>query len=161
MWPFKKQSEDDAAHTPPSGPVAEPSSIRCATANVVVTPPAGGDGRRAKRGAKNFRGGAKVYLIGSYPGLCEAAIVIGHHRGSGRYITLTMRAKYLEDFRVTTVYSPEVIKRIRQHCVERCMTWPEFEALAQHLCDSVGEWAETERGDKESSGPESPPDDQR
>lgn len=163
MWPFNRQKEShdtgeaDSVTSEAQGDTDQ-ESIRCATANVVEESLYGEGGKETRRGTKHFRGGAKVYIIVAFPGMCEGATVIGHHRASGRYIKLTMKAKYLERFCMTSVYGPKVIEMIRKHYSEKGQAFSYFEHQAQNLCDSVSLWAELERNRKrrEQAGGDQP-----
>ena len=74
-----------------------------------------GENHELRNGTKHFRGGAKVFVIDGYWGMCNSVTVVGHHRASGRYITLDMPVKHLEHFRMSVVYSLAVLKRISDH----------------------------------------------
>jgi hypothetical protein len=124
--------------------------MRCATANVLKEIRWGEGGAEIKKGTKHFRGGAKVYIIDYYPGMCEGVVVVGHHRASGRYIELSMRAKHLENFRMTTVYSPKVLKVIRDRYSKFGSRYSE--GHAHHICDAARGWAEAERKRSEHDG---------
>ena len=144
MWPFNKFK------APPSPGEEERSSedsMLCATANVLKEIRWGEGGGEIKKGTKHFRGGAKVYIIDYYPGMCESVVVVGHHRASGRYIELSMKAKHLENFRMTTAYSPKILSIIRHRYSKRSTGYSEEHA--QHICDAAQNWAETERNRSE------------
>lgn len=89
--------------------------VWCVVANVINEHPFGED-REIKRGTKHFPAGAKVYC---FPALWgdgyEQIKVVGHHRGSHKLITLIMPSKFLENWRVKMVYSPQIIKRLQEH----------------------------------------------
>ena len=90
----------------------------CATASVKKETTFGED-RLKRRGTKHFRGGAKVYIADAYWGMCNSVTVVGHHRGSGRYIKIDLHVKYLENFRLELVYSPKVAALIQGNSGER------------------------------------------
>lgn len=89
------------------------------TANVLQERKCGEGGIESRRGTKHFRGGAKVYVIGAHWGQCESVIIIGHHRASGRYVQVTTKKRYLENFRMTLCYSPKVIELVATECFTR------------------------------------------
>ena len=89
-------------------------SVICATANIVKTRLVGEE-KVLKNGTKHFNGGAKVYVIGAFFGTCDSATVVGHHRKSGRYIKIVVRASLLENFRLTSVYSPKVLSFLKDY----------------------------------------------
>ena len=127
-------------------PLDDESSIRCATANIVAEREYGPDGE-TRTGTKHFSGGAKVYIIDAHCGTCDSAIVVGHHRKSGRYIKITMKAKHLENFRMTSVYSPKVLDLLQKHyAVFGSKAY--LNHKAEHFCLAVAEWAELERENK-------------
>lgn len=106
----------------------------CATASVKKEM-AFGEERVKRRGTKHFRGGAKVYIVGAYWGMCNSVTVVGHHRASGRYIKIDIHVKRLENFRLELVYSPRVAEFIREQFHE--------ESLAAALKCYTKEFAET------------------
>ena len=125
---------------------ADEHSVICATANIVKTRFAGED-KDLVHGTKHFRGGARVYVIDAFPGTCDSATVIGHHRKSGRYIKIVVRAAYLENFRLTTVYSPKVLDLLREHYTYKGSSFY-LNHDAELLCESVANWSEIERENK-------------
>lgn len=91
----------------------EVQSAWCIAANVVNERPYGEGGLEMRSGTKHFAPGAKVYVISFFWGMAgETLTVVGRHRKSHRFITLSMRSKYLVNWRVELVYSPRVIKEI-------------------------------------------------
>ena len=87
----------------------------CVVANVKQERSYGEGGLETKDGVKHFRGGAKVYIIGWYPGMAESIIVIGQHRKSRKFIKNVIKAKHVENLRVKLVYSPKVLEIIENH----------------------------------------------
>ena len=85
----------------------------CIVANVKKEVPYGPGGAETKSGLKKFKAGAKVNIIGSYPGMCNDIIVVGQHRQSGKYIRCVIRAKNVENLRVKLIYSKSVIDLAR------------------------------------------------
>ena len=83
----------------------EIESIWCTVAKIKKEIPFG-ENKSPKRGTKHFRGGAKVYVIDAYWGMCESVTVIGHHRSKGQYIKIDIRSKFLESFQLKVIYSP-------------------------------------------------------
>jgi len=75
----------------------------------------GPKGAETRRGTKHFRPGAKVYLVDAYWGMgAESVIVVGHHRGSKRLITLAMRSAHLTNWRIGRTYSPHIIRELEK-----------------------------------------------
>jgi len=90
------------------------SPIWCAVANIkkeIVS----GEEHQIKNGTKHFRGGAIIYVIDAYWGMCNSVTVIGHHRKTGRFITIDLNHSRLEKLRLDLVYSPTVISLIYRH----------------------------------------------
>ena len=91
-------------------PVGQPHSSWCAVANVVENRPYGPGGTEIRHGTKHFAPGAKVYLVTGYWGMGgESVTVIGRHRRTHRFITITLRSDYLQAWRTELAYSPAVI----------------------------------------------------
>lgn len=88
-------------------PIKEYWSI---VANIKSEIPYGAGGNETKVGTKQFKGGAKVYIVGSYPGMCESLIVIGQHRHTGKVIRSVVRVTVVENLRVKLIYSKAVRK---------------------------------------------------
>ena len=55
----------------------------------------------------------------------EDVTVIGHHRGSHRLVTMTIRSRWLVNWRVELVYRPTVIRALAEHPYTY---WPEGRA---------------------------------
>ena len=73
----------------------------------------GPDGSTTELGLKHFAPGAKVWLLPPLWGDgWESAVVVGRHRGSGRYVQMVTAMKHLHDFRVAAVYSPAVVREL-------------------------------------------------
>ena len=83
-------------------------------ANVIVRRRDGADPRP---GTKDFRGGAKVYLIVRFPedGGGERITVLGHHRLSNRVIMQSVTAEDLTNWRVERTHHPKAIQEIRTY----------------------------------------------
>src|SRR5258706_11288793 len=93
----------------------QPPPIWCIVANVIRERPYGPGGQEIRRGTKHFAPGAKVYVLGFFWGSGDDLTVVGHHRRSNRYITLSMTSHHLVNWRVELVYSPHVIDAFKQH----------------------------------------------
>jgi hypothetical protein len=91
------------------------SPIWAVVANVVRERRAGELGSLLRIGTRKFTGGAKVYIVGAYWGMGgERVTVIGRYRGKN-FISCTIDAMYLENFRVKLAYHPEVIRRLAEY----------------------------------------------
>ncbi|MFJ7196392.1 MULTISPECIES: hypothetical protein [unclassified Streptomyces] len=92
-----------------SGP---PEPVWLVAANVVLWRRYGELGRELRPGTKAYRGGAKVYVVDTYPGTGHQQLTtVGHGRHSGRWITVDTGTRHLHTFRARLVYAPAVLKR--------------------------------------------------
>lgn len=107
------------ARPAPAGPTAAGAPdgpVWCVAANVVRERPYGPGGGAVRRGTKHFAPGAKVFVFDFYWGMGgEQVTVVGRHRKSKRYITLTMRTAHLANWRAELVYSPHVIRQVLEY----------------------------------------------
>jgi hypothetical protein len=87
-------------------------AIWCVVANI-VDEHSFGESKEIKKGTKHFSKGTKVYC---FPPLWgdgyEKIQVIGHHKGSHRYVKMVVASKLLINWRVKLVYSPFVISEM-------------------------------------------------
>ncbi|MFB7210005.1 hypothetical protein [Streptomyces sp. NPDC056255] len=81
-------------------------------ANVVLWRRYGDLGQELRPGTKAYRGGAKVYVIDTYPGMGHQQLTtVGHGRHTGHWITIDTGTRHLHTFRAQLVYAPAVLKR--------------------------------------------------
>ncbi|MFE7109934.1 hypothetical protein ACFU98_02760 [Streptomyces sp. NPDC057575] len=81
-------------------------------ANVVLWRRYGELGQELRPGTKAYRGGAKVYVVDTYPGMGNQQLTtVGHGRHTGRWITIDTGTRHLHTFRARLVYAPAVLKR--------------------------------------------------
>jgi hypothetical protein len=72
--------------------------------------PAGADTRE---GLRHFAAGAKVWVLPAQWGDgWQDALVVGLHRGPGRYVRMVVPLRHLDQFRVQAVYHPAVIRQL-------------------------------------------------
>ncbi len=133
--------EEELSADQPTGPDGapcemEPESVWAIVANVRKEHPYGPGGLETKSGTRQFRGGAKVYIAGCFPGTCDVVVAIGLHRKSRRFITCAVDVGHLESFRVKLVYHPSVIERIRRD--ESC--WLRTKEEAEEWAKAFPEW---------------------
>lgn len=84
--------------------------VWCVVANVVPTRPYGQGGEDVRRGTKHFSPGTKVYIRHPFWGMGgESVEVVARHRGSKRFVVMTIRTSWLENFRAELAYSPKVL----------------------------------------------------
>jgi len=76
-----------------------------AVGNIVAQHSFGHGGLETKFGTKQFRPGARVYIVNAYWGMCESVTVIGLPRKSGKYILIDIKASLIENFRVKLIYA--------------------------------------------------------
>lgn len=73
-----------------------------------------GENKEIRKGTKHFSAGTKVYC---YPPLWgdgyEKIKVIGRHRRSHLLVEIVTRSKWLTNWRVKMVYSPNVVNRMK------------------------------------------------
>ena len=104
----------DLRHDEAQGPGVPEKSTWLITANVVKERPYRPEGKEKRVGTKHFRGGAKVYIVSAYWGICESVTAIGHHRHSRRFTTIEMRLCHLENLRLSVSYSPKVMSLVAE-----------------------------------------------
>ncbi|MFI1224623.1 MULTISPECIES: hypothetical protein [unclassified Streptomyces] len=91
---------------------ATPEPLWLVAANVVRWRRYGDGGQELRPGTKSYRGGAKVYVVGTHPGMGhEQLTTIGRGRHTRAYITIDMATRNLHTFRPTAVHSPAVLRR--------------------------------------------------
>jgi hypothetical protein len=114
--------------------------IWCIVANIVNERAYGPGGQETRRGTKHFAPGAKIYILYFFWGMgAQDVTVVGRHRRSHRYITMTIRTAWLVNWRVELVYSPYVIaKRLER-------PWDYAPATLASDDDPIG-WAGSEAG---------------
>ncbi|MFF2010066.1 hypothetical protein ACFVWY_13450 [Streptomyces sp. NPDC058195] len=92
-----------------SGP---PEPFWLVAANVVLWRRYGPLGQELRPGTKAYRGGAKVYVVSTYPGTGNQQLTtVGRGRHTGRWITIDTATRHLYGFRARLVYSPAVLRR--------------------------------------------------
>lgn len=127
-WPWRARAADEAA------PTGAPAPVWCVVANVADTRPYGEGGREARRGTKHFPPGAKLYCFPPLWGDGFANVqVVGRHRGSHRYATMIVQARWLTNWRVELAYSPTVIRALGGHWDGSAAARARAEALVESL----------------------------
>ncbi|MEV5577885.1 hypothetical protein AB0L39_04890 [Streptomyces parvus] len=80
-------------------------------ANVVRWRRYGDGGQELRPGTTSYRGGAKVYVVDTYPGMAhEQVTTIGRAR-TGRWITVDTGSRHLHTFRARLAFAPAVLRR--------------------------------------------------
>ncbi len=93
---------------------AEPETAWCVAANVVMEREYGPGGAEKRSGTKHFPAGSKVYLLSHFWGMGgERVTVVGRHRGSHRYVAMTISSKLLANRRAELVYSPHIVNLLK------------------------------------------------
>lgn len=73
-----------------------------------------GEAREVKNGTKQFRPGAKIYLLPEFDGEGHKNIpVYGLPRKSWRKITIIIRVELIENVRVKKTYDPKLIELVK------------------------------------------------
>lgn len=117
-----------------------PGPVWLVAANVVLWRRYGELGQELRPGTKAFRGGARVYVIDTYPGMAnEQLTAVGRGRHTNRWITIDTATRHLHTFRARLVYSPAVLRR--------CGTRPRTRAEAEELAELLDRVARHERRD--------------
>lgn len=81
-------------------------------ANVVRFRRYGDGGQELRPGTKPYRGGARVFVIDTYPGTGhEDVTTVGQARNTGHWITIDMPTRHLHTFRAKFAHSPAVLRR--------------------------------------------------
>ena len=83
-------------------------------ANIKREIPYGEGGTETRIGTKQFKCGAKVYIIGSYPGMCDSLIVIGQNKHTGKTIRSVVRVDVVENLRIKNVYGDSAVELYNQ-----------------------------------------------
>ena len=134
-----------------------PVSAWCIAANIIRERRYGPEGQEIRRGTKQFAPGAKVYIVSFFWGMGgENLTVVGRQRRSHRYITLSMKSKWLVNWRVELLYSPHVIDVLKQNpdtyaahnqdIIDNYPEWmgsPEVRARAEELVRGFQKWIPT------------------
>ncbi|MFE3505785.1 hypothetical protein [Kitasatospora sp. NPDC059160] len=82
-------------------------------ANVSRETAHGVGGLEIRQGLKHFAPGAKVWIAPTRWGVFDEVVVAGRHRGHGRrYVTLATKLRFLENFRVSGVHSPALLRAL-------------------------------------------------
>ncbi|WP_329206511.1 hypothetical protein OG257_09660 [Streptomyces sp. NBC_00683] len=88
-----------------------PEQAWLVAANVVRWRRYGDGGQELRPGTKSYRGGSKVHVVSTYPGMAhEQLTTIGRGRHTGTYITIDMATRNLHTFRAVPVHSPTVLR---------------------------------------------------
>lgn len=122
-----------------------PEPLWLVVANVVRWRRYGDGGQELRPGTKACRGGAKVYVVDTYPGMGhEQVTTIGRAR-TGRWITVDTGSRHLHAFRARQVHAPAVLRRAEAIAV-RPQPREEAEELAGLLERLAARYRETHHG---------------
>lgn len=70
--------------------------------------------------------------------MCESIIVVGLARKPRKFVTMTIRANWVENLRVKLIYNPAVIKKIHEfHGINQTYLTEEF---ANQMCETIPIW---------------------
>ncbi|MFB8441842.1 hypothetical protein ACFC7A_22630 [Streptomyces niveus] len=99
-------------------------------ANVVRWRRYGDGGQELRPGTKAYRGGARVFVVDTYPGMGhEDVTTVGQARNTGHWITIDMPSRHLHTCRARLVHAPAVLRRAEKL------------GVAAHTEESAREWA--------------------
>lgn len=76
----------------------------CVVGNVKKCIPYGHGGLEISIGTRQFKGGAKVRIVGSFPGSCDGLVAIGQNKHTRKYIRTIIRVTAVENLRVKLMY---------------------------------------------------------
>ncbi len=91
---------------------------------------------------KQFRAGAKVFVVDAYWGGCDSVTVIGRQRASKRFAKAVMSVRKLNEFRMERAYSPIVHRLIREHYSDG-RSYGDKEV--RELLDVLSKWKESRK----------------
>ena len=107
-------------------------------ANVVKWRRWGDLGKELRPGTKAYRGGAKVYVVDTYPGMGnEQLTTVGRGRHTGRWISIDTSTRHLHTFRAKLVHAPAVLRR--------CDGLPVGREAAERLAETLDRIAREQR----------------
>ncbi len=112
----------------------EGQSQWCLIGNIVAERPFGPEGSETVLGTKHFSPGTKVYCFPPQWGDgYEQIAVIGHHRGSKKFVTLVVNSKSVENWRAKVVYNPEVLRRLQKSDKRNWVSQEEVETFLESI----------------------------
>ncbi|MBF9220417.1 hypothetical protein [Hymenobacter ruricola] len=128
-----------------SSAVETPKPCWTAVANIIRERHYGPGGAEIRLGTKHFAPGAKVYVIDWYGGMCQRIIVVGLHRKSRRYITLTIDVRLVENLRPKVCYDPTAIAKFNEHYPSNSRSNYNYtnyltKEFAETVCQSIPLW---------------------
>ena len=107
----------------PGTPAGIPEPRWLVVANVVLWRRYGDGGQELRPGTKAYKGGAKVYVVSTYPGMGhEQLTTVGRGRHNGRWITIDTATRHLHSFRAKLIHSPAVLRRYAEFAYAPPMT---------------------------------------
>lgn len=84
--------------------VEQKQDFWCVAGNIKRQISCGHGSLETKSGTRQFKGGAKVRIIGSFPGSCDGLVVIGQNKHTGKYIRTIVRVTAIENLRIKMMY---------------------------------------------------------
>jgi hypothetical protein len=116
-----------------------------AVANIIRERLYGLGGEEIRFGTKHFAPGTKVHIIYLYGGMCQRITVVGLHRKSRRYITLTIDVRLVENLRPKVCYDPTVIAKFKEYYFSKTQGRSHYtdwltKEFAETACESIPYW---------------------
>lgn len=115
------------------------SEYWCVVANVKREIPFGEGHKETKVGTRQFKGGARVNIVGSFPGSCDGLVVIGQNRHSGKFIRSIIKVTVVENLRVKKLYGQSALK-LRSCDIPTGAWMVESKADAEGLMHLIPKW---------------------
>jgi hypothetical protein len=107
------------AESPTNTPSEETTSLGttlwCVTATVVAPNASSEPKQETSGGTKQFKPGAKLYVIDSAPGADALWLAIGHHRKSRQFVKSEIAGTLIERPCLEEVSTPNVLTLARKH----------------------------------------------
>ena len=111
-------------------------------ANLKKQLPYGPEGKETRFGTQKFKAGAKIQIVGAYPGTCENIIAIGQHKKNGKFISCVIRADQVENLRVKLIYRPQILEFLKDFNPNGAWLTTTKE-YAEQLAKDIPIWAES------------------
>ncbi len=134
-----------------------PASMWMVCGNIVVSRPYGPGGCEHRTGLRLLKAGSKVTICKFWRNASpERVTVVGRHRKSKRYISVTLETRFLSNLRVQLIMSPHIILQHWETPVQRHAYGRDMQAavaVLKELLPHIGSGEETiSAGGRDSCG---------